>query len=102
VSLKRDLAEQIAKEARLYILRELAEQTNGRLSASLLKRVLDAHEIHRDRDWIETQLEKLEALGAISIIHAGTMPIAVIERVGLDHLEQRAVISGIARPRDVE
>lgn len=100
MSLKADLAEAIAREARLSILRALAEQTDFRLSDILLKRVLDLYGYRRDRDWIRTQMRKLEDLGAVSLHEADTVLIARLERGGRDHLEERAVIEGIARPAE--
>lgn len=102
MSLKADLAEALARDARLAILRELAGQSDGRLNDLLLQRVLDARGYRRDRDWVKTQLAKLDALGAVSLIEAGTVVIARIERAGRDHVEERAVLSGVARPHEVE
>lgn len=100
MSLKADLAEAIAADARLAILRQLAQQTDGRLNDILLRRVLDAYGIRRDRDWIVSQLRKLESLGAVGLDEAGAMLIARIERAGRDHLEERSVLSGVTRPAE--
>lgn len=88
--------------ARLYILRELAKQSDGRLNDLSLRLALDMYGIRRDRDWVRTQLRKLEALGAIELNAAGEMFIARIVRAGRDHLEERAVIEGVTRPADAE
>ncbi|KZX94636.1 hypothetical protein A3718_00865 [Erythrobacter sp. HI0019] len=97
-----DLKERLAADARLQILRELAEQTDGRLSILPLQRALDVYGIRRDRDWVFTQLRKLEALGAIEIQMAGEMPIARIARCGRDHLDERGGIEGVTRPAEAE
>tara|TARA_R110000751_G_scaffold2018_11_gene9413 strand:- start:256094 stop:256402 length:309 start_codon:yes stop_codon:yes gene_type:complete len=102
MSIGHELKERLAADARLQILRELAAQTDGRLSILPLQRALDVYGIKRDRDWVFTQLRKLEALDAINIQMAGEMPIARIARVGRDHLDERAVIEGITRPAEVE
>ena len=94
--------ETVAAEARLHILAELARQVDGRLNDLLLARMLDLYGIRRDRDWVKTQLRKLEALGAIDLSPAGEMLVARITRDGRDHVEERAVIVGIARPSEVE
>jgi hypothetical protein len=91
-----------AADARLQILRELVRQVDGRLNAIMIRRVLDIYGIRRDRDWIATQLRKLEALGAIELLTAGEMLVAKITSVGRDHVDERAVIEGISRPADVE
>ena len=98
----RDLNERPAADARLQILRELQSQMDGRLSVLPLQRSLDVYGIRRDRDWIATQLRKLEALGAIDIQTAGEMLIARINRMGRDHLDERAVIEGVTRPSDAD
>ncbi|MBL4640625.1 MAG: hypothetical protein JKX86_02315 [Verrucomicrobiales bacterium] len=102
MSIGHELKERLAADARLQILRELAAQTDGRLSILPLQRALDVYGIKRDRDWVFTQLRKLEALDAINIQMAGEMPIARIARVGRDHLDERAVIEGITRPAEAE
>lgn len=100
MSVQATLAEGIAQDARLEILRQLEKQVDGRLSATLLRRALDIYGITRDRDWIETQLRKLEALGAIEILSIGDMLVAKIQRPGLDHLQERSLLVGVTRPRD--
>jgi len=94
------LGEAIAADARLIILRELAQQVDGRLSELLLRRVLDDYGIRRDRDWVATQLRKLDQLGAIELTPMGTTLIARIARPGRDHIDERATIEGVTRPTD--
>lgn len=93
-----DLANAIAADARLCILRELVKQTDGRLSDQLLQRVLDLYGIRRDRDWIGTQLRKLEALGAVELESGAALLVARITRAGRDHVEERGIIEGVTRP----
>lgn len=95
-----NLADAIAADARLLILKELARQVDGRLSDLLIRRVLDAYGIKRDRDWIVTQLRKLESLGAIDLMPAGEALVALLTRAGRDHIEERSVIEGVTRPAD--
>ncbi|MEL7706575.1 hypothetical protein AAG593_09345 [Citromicrobium bathyomarinum] len=102
MSFKNSLSDAIAAEARLIILRELAGQTDGRLSSLSIRSILDVHAIRRDGDWIATQLRKLESLGAVELGEAGSTLIAKITRLGRDHVEERAVLSGVARPSEAE
>lgn len=88
----------LAEDARLVILKELAAQTDGRLNDTLITRVLEAFGHRRSREWVRTQLLKLEELGAIGTTAVGTVLVAEIRRAGLDHVERRSVIAGIARP----
>lgn len=95
-----ELAERMVKEARLRILKELAAQVDGRLSELSIRSLLDMYGITRDRDWIATQLRKMDMLGAVELITTGTVMHARILRAGRDHLEERSVIEGIMRPLD--
>lgn len=95
-------SEAMTGTARLYILRELAQQTDGRLNEVMLHRTLDMYGIRRARDWVKTQLRKLESLGAIELSTAGDLFVAKILRAGRDHLDEREVIEGIARPLEAD
>jgi hypothetical protein len=93
-------AEKIAEDARLLILKELVRDVGGRLNELLIQSMLDLYGIRRDRDWVATQLRKLELLGAIELQPAGELLVARITREGRDHVEERAVIAGVTRPAD--
>jgi hypothetical protein len=95
-----DLANAIAADARLRILKELCAQVDGRLNELLLRRVLDLYGVRRDRDWVATQLRKLEALGAIELTTIGETLVAHVTRAGRDHVEERSVIEGVTRPAE--
>ncbi len=90
--------EHMTQDARLIILRELAAQPDGRLNEVLLEKVLDAFGHRRSRDWIRTQLRKLAELGAVRNSEAGTVLVAAITRAGMDHVERRSFVEGVARP----
>lgn len=88
----------VAADARLTILKELAAQTDGRLNEALLTRVLDSFGHRHTRDWVRTQLRALADLGAVRLAEAGSVLVAAITRTGVDHVERRAIIEGVARP----
>ncbi len=90
--------EHAARDARLVILRGLKDQVDGRLNETLLTMLLESFGHNRSREWVRTQLLKLKELGAVSIVEAGTVQIASITRAGVDHVERRSVIDGVARP----
>lgn len=90
--------EHSARDARLVILRGLAEQIDGRLNENLISAVLQQFGHNRSREWIRTNLLKLAELGAVANVSAGSVMIASITRAGLDHVERRSVIDGVARP----
>ncbi|QDY99076.1 hypothetical protein FQ775_01085 [Nitratireductor mangrovi] len=88
----------LAADARLTILKELARQSDGRLNETLLTTVLDTFGYKRSREWVRTQLRKLEELGAVTLMQAGTVLIASITRAGMDHVERRSLLEGVAKP----
>lgn len=88
-----------AEQARLCVLKELARQTDHRANEAVLERVLDSFGYRRSREWIRTQLRKLEELGAISVTEIGSVMVAELKQAGLDHVERRGVIEGVGRSR---
>ncbi len=97
-----DYVDRIAADARLYILKELEKQVDGNLNEISIRRVLDSIGIVRPRDWIATQLARLDGLGAVTITRHGDLIVAHLTRDGRDHLSERAVIVGITRPSEIE
>lgn len=100
MSVNQQVIRRIEADARLQILRELAGQMDGSLTLMPLQVSLDVYGISRDRDWILTQLRKLEALGAIELRAVGEMPVAKILPLGRDHLNERAIVEGVTRPAE--
>lgn len=88
----------LAEDARLVILRGLAKETDGRLNEIAMTRLLDTFGYRRSREWVRTQIGKLRELGAVTVTEAGSVHIAEITRSGVDHVERRSVIAGVARP----
>jgi hypothetical protein len=96
-----ELSERMAQDARLLILQELARQNDARLNEMTLTQVLDTMGIYRSRDWVRSQLRALADLDAVKVVEVGTVMVATLTRVGRDHVERRALLSGISRPGDV-
>jgi ribosomal protein L12E/L44/L45/RPP1/RPP2 len=88
----------VAGDARLTILKELARQGDGRLNETIITTVLDTFGYRRSREWVRTQLRKLEEVGAVHLVEAGSVLIAAITRAGIDHVERRSFLEGVARP----
>ena len=105
MSLGNDLSgahDSLAQDARLFILKELAAQTDGRLNVILLQRLLDQrYGFNRSREWVETQLRKLAELDAVRL-HEIAVLTAEIAPAGRDHLAARSIVAGITRPHEVE
>ena len=88
----------ISQEARLIILRELAEQPGYSLNDAMLQEVLKTFGINRSRDWLLDELRWLADVNAITVREAGTAKIAILGQKGRDHVEYRIVITGVKRP----
>lgn len=89
------------QDARLVILAALAKERDGSLNVLNLTRVVDTMGPRRSREWVDTQLSKLEDLGAVSLTKSdlpglGSITIAKITRDGRDHVEGRATIAGVS------
>lgn len=93
-----DYPEFVTQDARLTILKELSRQNSGSLNETILTAVLDSFGHRRSREWVRTQLRKMEELGAVRCVETGSVLIATINRAGTDHCERRSYIEGIARP----
>lgn len=101
---REDMVDGLACDARLAILAELAQQRDETLNILSISRLIDALGIRRSREWIETQLIKLEELGAVRLQTAdlaglGRQVIATLTEAGRNHVERRSVIAGVSAPR---
>jgi hypothetical protein len=92
--------DRLAADARLFLLKELAQQGDARSNEIVLDRVLDTFGIRRSRDWVRTQLRALAELEAVRLDEVGGIMIATLRRAGRDHVERRSVIEGVSRPSD--
>lgn len=90
------------EEARLIILKALAEQTNESLSSSMLEKVLATYAINEARPWVHQQLEYLQMMDAIRVTVAGSVQIATLKDMGHRHLERHIAIEGVKRPSRAE
>lgn len=88
----------LTEDVRLVILSELARRPDGQLNDDEISRILDLFVRKRSREWVRSQLNKLEEIGAVALIPAGALMVAAISQAGRDHLERRAFLDGIARP----
>ncbi|MCW5720415.1 MAG: hypothetical protein KIS86_04655 [Devosia sp.] len=91
-------ADYLVQDARLVILRALADQVDGRLNETILTAALASFGHNRSRDWVRQQLRHLADVGAVAITEAGSIMIGELTRLGYDHVGRRVVIEGVARP----
>ena len=91
--------EHVRKDARLIILRELADQVNYSLNEALLEKVLERFGHRATRDFVRNQLRWLEQeAGAVTLVEAGSVMVATVTQAGLDHVNRKRVLEGVARP----
>lgn len=90
--------QRLTEDARLIILRALADDNSGTLNEVILAAELDRFGHRRSRNWVRTQMEALRELGAVGMSEAGSVKIATISKLGQAHVERREVIDGVARP----
>lgn len=92
-------AERWVEDARLTMLKELALQPDGRLNQKLMSATLDAFAYRWPLGQVQAEMRNLAALGAVEVeeIKPGYL-VASITRAGVEHLERRAFIDGIAQP----
>lgn len=88
----------VAEDARLIILKDLARVAHHRTNETILTGVLEEFGHTKSRDYVRTQLRKLEELGAVSVKQVGSVLVAELRQPGLDHLERRAYLEGVGRP----
>ncbi|MEH3120220.1 MAG: hypothetical protein PGN25_22230 [Methylorubrum populi] len=88
----------IEEDARLALLTTLYQQSDGRLNDMLCTQFLEASGHFRTREWVRTQLRKMEEIGAIKMTEVGTVLIAEISTAGVDHILRRGRIEGIKQP----
>ena len=88
------------ENARLAILRQLAEQNDYRLTDSLLEDLLAVrYAINKGRDYIRTQLAWLQnSCGAVKLEPSGPVIIVSLTQAGADHVLRKHVLPGIKRP----
>lgn len=95
------IEDQLAEDARLLVLQELAKQRDARLNEVALARVLDVHGIARTQLWLRQQLSTLVELGAIQVDTIGELRVATLRQTGRAHVDRRQVLEGVSRPADV-
>lgn len=88
----------IREEARLIILKALAEQINATLNSELLRLFLETYGIAKDRAWVHEEIGYLRDIGGVTVIEAGTVKVATLTEKGLRHVERKAAIEGVKRP----
>ena len=88
----------IVEEARLIILKALAEQLNERLNSSMLEAAIATFGIARPRAWVHQQMDYLREMGAVTVEDVSTVKVATLTETGSRHLRREIAIEGVKRP----
>ncbi len=88
------------QNARLAILRLLAEQNDYRLTDSMLDDLLASrYAINRGRSYVRTQIAWLEnSARAVTNTSIGAGIVCQLAEAGVDHVLRKQIIPGIKRP----
>lgn len=93
-----DFSKHNEEDARLIILKHLAEVHGRRASDTILVEVLDAFGHKRSREWVRTQIRRLEDVGAVTVTAIGSVLIPELRQAGEDHVLRRAFLEGVRKP----
>lgn len=88
----------VEEDVRLIILKELAAMSDGRSNETILAEAVYACGHNHSRDYIRTQLNRLQELGATRNTAIGSIIVAQITEAGVDHCLRRRKIEGIRQP----
>ena len=91
----------VAEDVRRIVLEELARQPDYTLNDDLLLRVLETFGHKKPRDYLRGELDWLARAGAATLTDVGGIVIAVLTERGLEHVERRRVLPGVAKPKPV-
>lgn len=87
------------REARLIILRFLAEEVNRTLTSSALTiQINQIFLMNKDRAWVEQEIDYLQSMGAVDVTNAGTVKVARLTRHGARHLSWGVRIPDVLSP----
>ena len=93
-----DMQKLIREDARLVILKALAEQVGESLNSGILVEHLRLFGIRKDRGWVHDELAWLADRGAVTVMEAGTVRVATLTDKGHRHLQREIAIEGVKRP----
>ncbi|PWE29978.1 hypothetical protein DDZ14_16180 [Maritimibacter sp. 55A14] len=93
-----DMATLIREQARLIVLKALSEEVGESLNSDILVEHLRAFAIRKDRAWLHDELRWLADHGAVRLLEAGSVLVAILTEKGQRHLDREIVIEGVKRP----
>ena len=93
-----DMQPLIREDARLVMLKALAEQVDESLNSGILVEHLRMFGIRKDRGWVHDELAWLRERGAVTVLEIGTVQVATLTEKGHRHLRREIAIEGVKRP----
>lgn len=88
----------VAEDCRRIILETLAREPSASLNESMLGRILETHGHRKPSDYVREQIDWLDGRAAVAVSEIGGILIAKLLTKGLEHVERRALIPGVAKP----
>ncbi|MCO5082639.1 MAG: hypothetical protein M9955_13410 [Rhizobiaceae bacterium] len=88
----------IREQARLIIMKALAEQPDETLNSDILEPLLRTFGIRKPRSWVHEEMAYLAEHGAAVVVAAGSVHVATLTDKGQRHLQREIAIEGIKRP----
>lgn len=93
-----DMDTLIREQARLVMLKALAEQPRESLNSDLMIPQLAVFGIYVDRGWVHDEFAWLAERGAILVTKAGSVQVATLTERGHRHLRREIALDGVRRP----
>lgn len=94
-----DYRKHVAEDCRRIILEALAREPSGTLNETMLSRELEAHGHRKPIDYVREQIEWLGKAKAVQVNEVAGLLIPQLLNKGLEHVERRALIAGVAKPQ---
>ncbi len=93
-----DYRKHVAEDCRRIILEALAREPSSTLNEAMLSRELEAHGHRKPIDYVREQIEWLGKVKAVQVNEVAGLLIPQLLMKGLEHVERRALIAGVAKP----
>ncbi|MDX8354339.1 hypothetical protein [Cognatiyoonia sp. IB215182] len=93
-----DMDQIIREDARLIVLKALAAEDTETLNSGNLLPIVKSFGIRKDRAWLHGELDYLKDMGAITLIEANSVKVAILTEKGHRHLMREIQIEGVKRP----
>ncbi|MEQ1695981.1 MAG: hypothetical protein ABL901_09100 [Hyphomicrobiaceae bacterium] len=93
-----DYRKHVAEDVRRIVLETLAREPGATLNENLISRTLESYGHRKTVAYVRDELSWLEKQHAIALTEVGGLVIATLLTRGLEHVERRALIPGVAKP----